>query len=466
MRTLLTGERIVTPEGEGPCRILVEDGRILAMGPELPPPRGEYLDLRAGDLVVMPGGVDVHTHLELTVGGARTADDWASGSRAALWGGTTTVVDFTAPGEEGSLWADLQSALSLVGRRSLVDAGLHVTVTAAALGRLDELETVARAGQTTLKVYTAYPGLMLEPDGLLRVFERAAALGMRVWVHCEDWPEIDRRLGEARAAGDTRAIMHARTRPPETEVEAVRGVLALGERTGASLHLAHLSTLGAARLVAKAKARGLPVSAETCPHYLWLEEHRLSWPAQEALCHICAPPLRQAPHLDALWQALADGTIEAVATDHCPFSWEGGKDRGLSGGQEDFTKTPGGLPGVETRFPLVFAGGVVGGRFDLRRFVELVASGPARLAGLYPQKGALVQGADADLVLFDPEGITRLGAASLHSQMDHSPYEGLRVAGRVVGVMKAGTLVMANGEWLEDPPCGRVLERSAVDGRP
>jgi dihydropyrimidinase len=474
MRALVSSERLVTPDGVGPGAVRLEGDRIAAVGPDLAPPEGEYVEIDAGDLVVMPGGVDVHTHLEMTVMGVRTADDWASGSRAALRGGTTTVVDFAEPGPDGTLRSGLAAAEALLVGRSMVDAGLHMTVTDAADARLAELDEVVARGQTTFKVYTAYPALMLDPEGLARVLERAAALGARVWVHCEQEAEIAPRIAAARASGDLRARQHARARPPETEVAAVEAVLAAAERAGAAVHLAHLSTAGAVERVAAAKGRGLDVTAETCPHYLWLEEHRLGWPAPAGLCHICAPPLRTAAHLHALWRGLADGVIDAVATDHCPFPWHGGKSRGLVASaegtapgaspkpSEDFTRVPGGLPGVETRLPLVYAGGVATGRFDLARFVSLVASGPARLAGLYPQKGALVAGADADLVLFDPEGGTSLDVEDLHMNVDHSPYQGLRAQGQVVAVIKGGELVVADGQWRDDPPPGRLLRRATV----
>ncbi len=529
MRALVSSERLVTPEGVGPGVVHLEGDRIAAVGPELAPPEGEYVEIDAGDLVVMPGGVDVHTHLEMTVMGVRTADDWASGSRAALHGGTTTVVDFAEPGPDGTLLSGLAAAEALLAGPSVVDAGLHMTVTDASDARLAELTEVVARGQTTFKVYTAYPTLMLDPQGLARVLGRAAVLGARVWVHCEQESDIAPRIVAARASGALRARQHARARPPETEVAAVEAVLAAAERAGAAVHLAHLSTAGAVERVATAKGRGLDVTAETCPHYLWLEEHRLGWPPPAGLCHICAPPLRTAGHLHALWRGLADGVIDAVATDHCPFPWHGGKSRGLvaspegaapgaapilaedgtfvgssktestkngdpaafpaaarsamiggeprktalfrgEGGwdippefvREDFTRVPGGLPGVETRLPLVYAGGVATGRFDLARFVSLVASGPARLAGLYPQKGALVAGADADLVLFDPDGGTSLDVEDLHMNVDHSPYQGLRAQGQVVAVIKGGELVVADGQWRDEPPPGRLLRRATV----
>ncbi|MFH2004950.1 MAG: dihydropyrimidinase [bacterium] len=462
MHAVINSDRVVTPDGVIPAFVRVEDGVIRSVTPELDPPPGQYAVLDATGLVLMPGGVDLHTHLELEVGGVRTAGDWASASLAALWGGTTTVVDFAEPGPDGSLL----TGLALQQERAagaVVDFGFHMTVTDASPPRLHELEEVVSRGQASLKVYTAYPGrLMLEPDALEQVFRRAAALGARVMVHCEDGHAIRENIRQAVARGETGAIQHARTRPPETEERAVRQVLELAAKTGAAVHLAHLSTAGAVAALREARASGLPVTAETCPQYLWLEESRLSWPAPAGLCHVCSPPLRTAPHLDALWDGLADGSIDAVSTDHCPFHWHGGKDRGLTPNGEDFTRTPGGLPGVETRLPLVFAGGVEAQRFGLGRFVELVSSGPARLAGLYPRKGVIAPGADADLVLFDPENGTDLNAEVLHMQVDHSPYEGLWAQGRVVAVMRRGVLVIADGEVINPPPPGRLLRRAPV----
>lgn len=460
MKALLHSDRVVTPQGVRPAWLTLADGLIQSVGDTPQPPEGEHLELNATGLVVMPGGVDFHTHLDMTVGGVHTADGWETGSWAALWGGTTTVIDFAEPAPDGGLMRGLRDTAARAEGRVVVDLGLHMTVTDAAPERLAELAAVVAAGQTTFKAYTAYPGrLMLEPESLKRLLARAAELGARVMVHCEQGHIIEEHIQQARQRGELSALNHAHTRPPETEERAVREVIASAEATGAAVHLAHLSTRGGVAALGEAKARGLAVTGETCPHYLWLEERRLGLPAPAGLCHVCAPPLRTTEHLDALWQGLADGTLDAVSTDHCPFNWHDGKDRGLTPDGEDFTRTPGGLPGVETRLPLVFAGGVQAGRFDLARFVELVSAGPARLAGIYPQKGAICAGADADLVLFDPEGGTSLDAAELHMHVDHSPYEGMMVQGRVVGVMRGGELVVADGKITHDPPPGRLLKR-------
>ncbi len=465
MKAYVHSDRVVTPTGVGPAWLCIEEGVIQTVGDGPDPSDGEPLVLDATGLVVMPGGVDFHTHLDMVVGGLHTADDWETGSWAALWGGTTTVVDFAEPGVDGGLLSGLFARAAEAVGRVVVDLGLHMTVTDASDVRLAELAEVVAAGQSTLKAYTAYPGrLMLESDELARLLGAAAPLGLRVMVHCEDGHAIEKNIGEARQRGDLSALWHARTRPPETEERAVREVIELARAAGAAVHLAHLSTVGGVEALREAKGRGEAVTGETCPQYLWLEEHRLGLEGAAGLCHVCAPPLRTAEHLDALWRGLADGTLDAVSTDHCPFDWHGGKDRGLTVEGADFTRTPGGLPGVETRLPLLFAGGVAGGRFDLARFVELVSSGPARLAGIYPQKGALLPGSDADLVLFDPEGGTSLDVDALHMNVDHSPYEGLWAQGRVVGVMRQGVLVVAAGKVTQDGPLGRLLTRNVIDG--
>jgi dihydropyrimidinase len=464
MKVFVHSDRVVTPTGVGPAWLCIEEGVIQTVGEAPDPLADEDLVLDATGLVVMPGGVDFHTHLDMRVGEVHTADDWETGSWAALWGGTTTVVDFAEPGVDGGLMSGLRARAAQAMERVVVDLGLHMTVIDASDQRLAELAEVVAAGQSTLKAYTAYPGrLMLEREGLERLFGAAAKLGLRVMVHCEDGHAIEENIRDARRRGDLSAVFHARTRPPETEERAVREVIDLARAAGAAVHLAHLSTAGGVEALRAAKGRGEGVTGETCPQYLWLEERRLEWEGGPGLCHICAPPLRSAEHLEALWEALADGTLDAVSTDHCPFDWHGGKDRGLTPAGEDFTQTPGGLPGVETRLPLVYAGGVASGRFDLARFVDLVSTGPARLAGIYPQKGALLPGSDADLVLFDPDGDTLLDAQALHMNVDHSPYEGLWAQGRVVGVIRQGVLVVADGKVIGEPPPPQLLRRS-VDG--
>jgi dihydropyrimidinase len=450
---------VVTPAGVIPASVRIVDGSIQEVG-DLDPREGEDA-IDVSGLVVMPGAVDLHTHMELRVLGVDTADDWETGSVAALFGGVTTVIDFAEPDASGSLLGGLAAARARAAGHAVVDHGFHMTVTEAAVERLDELAEVARLGTTSVKVYLAYPGRYLLDDAKLRrTLASCADLGLLVMVHAETGLDIEARIAAARQAGTLAPAFHAATRPPETEALAVEQVVAAAAETGAAVILAHLSTAGGVAAVARAKAAGLPVYGETCPHYLWLEAHRLGWEAPAGLLHVCAPPLRTVDHLHALHRGLIDGTLDEVSTDHCPFDWWDGKSRGLGESGEDFTATPGGLPGVETRLPLLYAAGVATGRFGLERFVDLVSTAPARLAGLAGRKGVISAGADADLVIFDPDGWTSLSSADLHMNVDHSPYEGMTAAGKVVGVIRAGVMVVWNDQIRAKLPPGSYLART------
>ncbi len=446
--------------------IFVQGERIAALGPKAADmaTADSHCDvLDAEGLIILPGAIDGHTHLDMPFLDFASTDDFFTGTRAALLGGTTCIVDYAEQAE--TLAAGLQTWKKRAEGKAVADYGFHMTIKHLSSEVLDEMEAMVAAGVVSFKVFMAYPGrMMLEDEEIEQVMRRAAELGAVVNIHAEDGILIEDLIRRTKRAKATDPIDHALTRPSVGEARAVDRAIKLAKATGAHLVVVHISCAQAAALVAEAKADGLPVHGETCPHYLWLEQRKLKDQGLQGAVYICSPPLRDVTHMNALWQGLTRGEIEMVGTDHCPFNLAGHKDRGLRpDGSFDFTKVPGGLPGIETRLLLLYAGGVLTGRFDLVRLARITATGPARIFGLAPQKGAIREGADADLVVLDPDGLTSLDAEDLHMNVDHSPYEGMRVEGSIEFVLSRGELVVEARRFKGQPGRGKYIPRSNPD---
>ncbi len=451
-RLLIRGGTVVSSRGMRRADVLVEDGVIAAVEASLPPPGG-CREVDAEGLLVLPGGIDPHVHLSLPAGGTVSADDFDSGSAAALAGGTTTIVDFVTPRRDEPLLA-AHRARRLEAAASRCDLALHGTITSWRPGMADEMASVVEEeGVTSFKIYLAYLESIGIDDGTaLRAMEAARSLGATVLAHCENGHVVSYLQRRLLAAGVTGPEGHPRSRPPEVEEEAVGRAILLARSTGCPLYVVHVSTAGGAGAVAAARREGLPVHGETCPHYLLLDESLYREDGFEASRYVLSPPLRTAPHREALWRALAGGGLEVVATDHCPFT-RAQKERGRG----DFTRIPGGAAGLEPRLPLLFTHGVTAGRLSLERFVELTAEAPARLFGLAPQKGAVVPGADADLVLWDAQAESVISAATHHHRTDLSLYEGWTVTGGPRAVYLRGRLAFDGRRILAVPGSGRLL---------
>jgi dihydropyrimidinase len=454
---LLRGGTIVDTDGTRPGDVRVgTDGRVGASAGGLQPgPDEEVVDCR-GTLVV-PGGVDVHTHFHLPVGRVRVSDDFLSGTRAAAAGGTTCVVDYVTA-YQGE---DPMAALATWRRwaePSAVDYGLHMTFTE----RVAEsaIASCVEAGVTSFKLYMAYPGvLQVADDVILEIMMAAARHGGLVTLHCENGGAIEALRRRALAEGRTGVVEHARTRPALLEAEAAARAAVLAEVAGVGVYLVHLSSAPALAAVRAARERGVDVLAETCPQYLWLDTSRLAGPGGES--YLCTPPLRDPWHAEELWEGLATGSVHTVATDHCPFTVadrRAGTHRRPEG-YADFTEIPGGLPGVETRLALVWRG-VQAGRITTGDWVRLTSEAPARTFGLWPAKGSLRPGSDADVVVWDPSRPQSLDADALHMQVDHSPYEGQVVTGWPRLVLSRGRVVARDGVPLGEPGWGRYVARA------
>ena len=454
---LLTGGIVLDVDGERAASVRIgRDGRIAAVGVDLVAEPGETVVDCTGRLVV-PGGIDVHTHLHLPVGQVRVSDDFDTGTRAAAIGGTTTVVDYvTAYRGEDPL--DALATWRSWAEPACVDYGLHMTFTERVPERV--VADCVEAGVTSFKLYMAYPELLqVDDDVILDIMRMATRHGGLVTLHCEDGGAIEVLRRQALADGRAGVMEHALTRPAVLEGEAVTRAAALAERAGASMYAVHLSSAQAIAAVREARERGVDVLAETCPQYLYLDTAKLAGPDGESF--VCTPPLRDPWHAEELWHGMTHGHIHTVATDHCPFM-VADRRAGMFArpeGWRDFTEIPGGLPGIETRMGLVWAG-VAAGRITPADWVRLCAEAPARTFGLWPAKGNLRVGTDADVVVWDPARLQSLAAGALHMAVDHSPYEGMEVTGWPELVLSRGEVVARDGEFVGEPARGRFVARA------
>jgi len=451
---LVRNGRIVTASEGYEADLYVDGGRIALIGQGLSLPADTVLD--ASGCLVLPGGIDVHTHLDMPAGEATSADDFETGTRAAAFGGTTTIVDFATPEPGESLLSALETWRGKADGKAAIDYGFHMALRGLGETTLAEMARLTRdEGVTSFKLYLAYPGVLQVDDAsFFRVLLGARECGALTLVHAENGGVIDVLVKGALARGETAPRYHALTRPPETEAEATVRAISMATLAGAPLYVVHLSCAAALAHLTAARDRGLPVFAETCPQYLFLSIADYDRPGFEGARYVMSPPLRETADQEALWGGLARGDLQVVATDHCPFTLDD-KERG----RHDFSKIPNGAPGIETRMMLLWDGGVRTGRIDAQRFVELAAAGPARLLGLWPRKGTIAVGSDADLVIWDPERETRLSAETLHMRVDYSPYEGRTVRGGPVVVMSRGEVIVDHGEWKGRAGRGQFLKR-------
>jgi dihydropyrimidinase len=459
MGLVLSGGTVV---GERDCRtadVRLADGRIAAVGPAVAGPGDEVWPV-AG-CFLLPGGVDPHTHFDLPVAGTRTSDDFLSGTRAALLGGTTTIIDFATQFRGESL------AAALAARRALAaacytDYGFHMAVTDWTDSTAAEMDTLVREeGISSFKLYLAYKNsLQVDDLTLLGAMRQAGESHALVCLHCENGDMVEFLAREACSHGETGVRLHPLTRPPAAEEEAVFRAVRLAGAAGAPLYVVHLSCRAALAVVGAAREGGAQVYAETCPQYLLLDESLYRGDEGTAAGYVCAPPLRTPADQAALWEGLRTGLLDTVGTDHCSFNQRGRNDLGRG----DFRRIPGGLPGVETRLALLYTYGVTAGRISINRFVELVATGPARLFGLYPRKGTVAVGGDADLVVWDPAAAGVIRAADLSQAVDYTPFEGFARAGAVRHVFLRGRPVVVDGRLADEQPRGVYLYRQPWGG--
>ncbi len=405
---------------------------------------------------VIPGGIDVHTHMDMPLGKITSSDDFATGTRAAAFGGTTCIIDY-ATQARGTRIGDAYSLWRRKGEKATLDYGLHLILTELQESNLSEMNAMVDEGVSSFKLFMAYPdALMVDDRTIYRALRQSARNRSLICVHAENGAVIAQMVQDAAAQGKTAPIHHALTRPVAAEREAVSRAIALAEIAGAAIYIVHVSTSDALERIAEARNRGLPVYAETCPHYLLLSEDELRRPGFEGAKYVLTPPLRERRHQAALWDGLNRGILQAVSTDHCPFNYKGQKDLG----RENFARIPNGGPGVENRLQLIYHFGVNAGRIGLQQWVEMCATAPARIFGLHPQKGTLIEGSDADIVIWDPNRDCTISARTHHMRVDYSLYEGFQTRGCAETVFSRGSIVVDRGVWRGREGWGRYVKRA------
>ena len=460
MRTLITNGLVVTAAGSYPADVLVDGETIALLGADLAG-AGVTADetIDATGKYVVPGGIDVHTHMELPFGGTVAKDTFESGSKAAAHGGTTTILDFAAQTKGRPLREGLDAWRAKAEGHTAIDYGFHMMMTDVNDATLAEMDQLIAEGVPEFKLFTAYPGVNFSPDDhIFRAMQRTRENGGLVMMHAENGPVIDVIAADLVAAGITGPIGHGLARYAILEGEATNRVIRLAEAAGVPVYIVHLSSRDALEAVTAARGRGAMAFAETCPQYLFLSLDDLE-NGFEGAKYVCSPPLRPKDHQVDLWRGLRTDTLQLVATDHCPFDFHGQKDLG----RDDFRKIPNGLPAVEDRVDLLHDGGVVKGRISLERWVEIMSTAPARMFGMYPQKGTIAIGSDADILVFDPNRRRTISAATHHMDVDYSIFEGFEIQGTSDVVMSRGTVLVRDGAWVGPANHGRFLRRDVTD---
>jgi dihydropyrimidinase len=456
MSVLIKGGRVITAADDYVGDILVEGERISLIGQSLDVQADTVID--ASGKYVLPGAVDPHTHLDMPFGGTTTIDDVESGQRAAARGGTTCHVDFCIQ-PQGSTFGDaLAEWKSKADGKQVIDMGYHMAVTDLKEGgSLEELASLPEQGVTSYKLFMAYKGaIMVDDETLFRTMQVAAETGALVMVHAEHGDAIDVLVKQALEAGHTEPVWHARTRPPETEGEATNRAIQLARVAGCPLYVVHVSCREAVEPIELAREKGWNVWGETCTQYFFVDETFLERPDFEGAKFVYTPPPRDKANQDVLWNAVRTDVLSAISTDHCAFTWS--EQKAL--GREDFSKIPNGGPGLENRLHMVHHFGVREGRIDLNRMVELLCTNPAKLFGLYPRKGTISVGADADIVIFDPEKRHLITAENQESRSDYNLYEGTEVVGDVDTVLLRGNVIVEGGQVVATPGVGQFIPRA------
>ena len=455
-KTLIRNGTIATASDLYRGDVLIENEKIACIGTSLSMEADRTID--AAGRYVLPGGIDVHTHLDMPFGGSTSADDFESGTIAAAHGGTTAVVDFAIQYRGQTLRHARDAWMKKADGKAAIDYGFHMIVTELDGSVEDEMDALVREGISSFKLFMAYPGVfMLDDASIFRALLRTRENGGTICMHAENGGVIDVLVQKALARGERAPKYHALTRPARAEAEATHRAIALAEIAGVPIYIVHLSAAEALEMVTEARDRGLPVYAETCPQYLFLSYANYEEPGFAGAKYVMSPPLRAAGNEERLWRGLAGNDLQAISTDHCPFCMRGQKELGA----DDFSKIPNGAPGIETRMSLVWDGGVRAGRISIHRFVELTSTAPAKIFGLFPRKGTVAPGSDADLVIFDPEKKVTLSARTLHMKVDYNPYEGREVQGVTDTVLSRGKVVIEAGKFVGRAGAGSFIKRTA-----
>jgi dihydropyrimidinase len=464
LKTLIEGGTVVTASDTYKADVLIDGDKVAAIGKDLKAGGAKRID--ASRKYVIPGGIDVHTHMELPFGGTMASDDFHTGTVAAAFGGTTSIVDFAVQGFGEPLEKARDAWLDKARGKAVIDYGLHMIVRDVSDKVLREMQSMVNDGVSSFKLFMAYPGVFMVDDAaIFKALVRSAEVGGLICMHAENGGVIDVLVKKALREKKTEPKWHALTRPPEAEGEATGRAFKLAEMAGGvPLYIVHLSASQALEQVKLFRDRGLPAYAETCPQYLFLSYDNYEEPGFEGAKYVMSPPLRPKWHQDELWKGLAKNDLQVVSTDHCPFCMKEGfqglpKQKEL--GKGDFSKIPNGAPGVETRMVLLFDGGVVGGRITLNRWIELTSTTPAKIMGMFPKKGTIAIGSDADIVVWDPKASQTISAKSHHMRVDYNPYEGRKVKGKAVTVLSRGEVIVEKDKFVGKKGRGKFIKRGS-----
>jgi len=453
MKTLIKNGRVVTAVDDYTADVLIDGETISVIGKTLDIEADEVIDA-AGKLVI-PGGIDPHTHMELPFGGTQASDDFFTGTRAAAFGGTTTIIDFAVQYKGESMIKAIDNWHAKAEGKCAIDYSFHLITTDFEDKNVEEMHTLMDEGITSFKLFMAYPGVFLVDDAtIFRAMSAAGERGGLICMHAENGIVINEIIKRALEHGRTAPKWHALTRPTIAEAEGVHRAIAIAEMAESPVYIVHLSCTDALNKVREARDRGIPAFAETCPQYLFhsIEDYGEGF---EGAKFVMTPPLREKSNNAELWKGLKMDDLQVISTDHCPFCMKEQKELG----KDDFSKIPNGAPGVENRMGLIYNGGVAENRISLNRFVELTSTAAAKMFGLFPRKGTIAVGSDADIVIFDPNAETTFGVENEHMNVDYSSYEGWTVKGRVDTVIQRGRVVIANGEHTGRAGDGQFLKR-------
>ena len=460
MGLLIQNGTVVTADQTFSADVLVEGSTIREVRSGISSQGHSTVD--AAGLLVLPGGIDAHTHLDMPFGGTTSADDFETGTRAAAIGGTTTIVDFAIQAKGTKMRTALDTWWKKAEGKACIDYGLHMIVTDLGTSGLEDMDDMVREGVASFKLFMAYPNVLMVDDAtIFKALQQTSKNGALICMHAENGSVIDVIVQQTLAEGKTAPIYHALTRPTVAEAEAVQRAIAMAEIAGAPVYIVHLSSEDALNQVREARDRGLPAFAETCPQYLLLSiEDQMPGKSFEEAKYVFTPPLRKKENQPKLWDGLKHDHLQVVSTDHCPFCFADQK----SLGKDDFTKIPNGGPGIENRLQLIHHHGVNSGRLTLNRFVEITSTAPARIFGMYPKKGTIAAGADADLVLWDPNAEHTITAATHNMRCDYSMFEGFLVRGNAKQVYSHGELIVEKGKYIGKVGRGSYLRRDARGG--
>ena len=452
MTTLVKNGRIITATDDYVADILIDGDKIQLIGANLAMPADRTIDARGK--YVIPGGIDPHTHMELNVGAAVSSDDFETGTIAAAHGGTTTIIDFVTQARTGTMHAALDTWMAQ-SEKAVIDYGAHMIIANLPDGLLPEMDTLVREGITSFKMFTAYPDRLQLDDGtIFKAMTRARENGALVMMHAENGALIDYFIAKFLAEGKTTPNYHPLARPHLSEAEATHRVIAFAELAGTPVYIVHVSSRYAMEEIRAARARGIRAFGETCPQYLALASEQYADGSFDGARLVCSPPIRERANQEPLWRALGDDVLQSIATDHCPFTT---KQKEL--GRGNFTKIPNGVPGVENRMHIAYQGGVVQRGWSMNRFVQVTSTAAAKLFGLFPRKGTIAVGSDADIVLWDPARKYTISAATQFARVDYNPYEGMTLDGSPSLVMARGRVVFEDDKLLGKRGQGEFLKR-------